>query len=177
MHRIRLCRLHQRFQSGISRILHQFNAAFYNNAVFLFQFHHIPDCRKRCKLEQFQSYFRLHDFPPVPALFACQQRKHKLVCHNGSANLRKRVTAVLLLRIHNRPRLWHSILSYTVLFIIGNFVMVCHNDRHPKGICKCNLFVSGNPVVAGDHRVRSGIICLLYQVLIQSVTVAYPVRN
>ena len=56
-------------------------------------------------------------------------------------------------------------------------MVIRHYNRHSKGIGKRSLLVCRNPIVTGKYRIRTRIICLLNQIFVQSITIAYPVRN
>ena len=90
-----------------------------------------------------------------------------------TAQPRKRVSTVRLLRIHNCIRSRKAIRSASVLFIgISDLVMICHN--HGKPIC-CSIFQrvkSCDSIIAGNHKA-----CLFLQRFIDNSpvdSIAFP---
>ena len=156
---------------------HQLHPALYDDAVLVAQLHHVTDRGKRRKLQQLQSKLRLHHLlPPHPLLRRCQCQD-ELVRHHRAADSRKRIAAVLLFGIDDRPRLRHFVPPFPVGLVVGNLVVVCHDHSHSQRVRKRDLVVRRDAVVTGEHRVRTRIVCLLYQMFVQAVPVADPVRN
>ena len=144
-----------------------------NDPVFIQKLHHIADRGKGRQLQKAvqESFFRFQK-PKLPV-----QAQNQLIGDHRSANPLEGTGIPLLLRIHHHISRRKAPDPLPVLLLIGNLMMIRHDDGHALFLRKSDFRPRRNPVVAGKDRINSRLISVQNQMFIQSVAVLHPVRN
>ncbi len=99
---------------------------------------------------------------------------YKLICYHGPAYPGKRVCTVFSFRIYHRISGRKPVVFNAVNFLIRHFMMIRNYNTHTQWLCKGSFGSCGDPVITRYYKLDSVIICGSYNILINAVTVSYP---
>ena len=151
-------------KSNVVRVFHRFQPVSDQDPVLVHQLHDITDCGERCHLKEILWCFS-------------HQCLHELQCNHRSADPFEGITAIRLLRINHRRCRRQDIRSPVRVILVGHLMMIRNHHRQPQAVRQIHLPISRNPVITCQDRVHTVLMCLLDQMIVQSVSVLNAVGN
>ena len=106
-----------------------------------------------------------------------EQIPDQLISNHCPADLLIRIWTILLLRINYDGCRRQPVNPFPLLLLIGNLMVISHNNRHSTGIRKTDLIGCRNPIVTGEYRINAILLRLFNQMIIQSISILHPVWN
>ena len=168
------CTLHQCVKPFILRCLQKLKSLFHKDTILSNQIHHITDRGNR---NIFHQAFLQMLYLLLWLSRHSVQNLNQLIRYSCAAQPFKWILTVCSVRIDHCIRRWQKIFFLPIFFQIRNFMVICHNDRHPIFFSVSNLVHCRNSIITGDDRVYIILQCTVDQHLIQSISVFDPVWN